>query len=64
MRRRQIAALVVAYQVIIAFLLDPRWAWNAARTLGVQPPPLPLPAVRATTILPFKPQPGLAKAAE
>jgi 2,4-dienoyl-CoA reductase-like NADH-dependent reductase (Old Yellow Enzyme family) len=47
-----------------AFLLDPRWAWNAARTLGVEPPPLPLPAVRATTILPFKPQPGLAKAAE
>jgi 2,4-dienoyl-CoA reductase-like NADH-dependent reductase (Old Yellow Enzyme family) len=47
-----------------AFLLDPRWAWNAARTLGVETPPLPLPAVRATTILPFKPQPGLARAAE
>jgi len=47
-----------------AFLLDPRWAWNAARALGVEPPPLPLPAVRATTILPFKPQPSLARAAE
>ena len=22
------------------FLLDPRWAWNAARALGVEPPPL------------------------
>ena len=47
-----------------AFLLDPRWAWNAARALGVETPPLPLPAVRATTILPFKPQPALARAAE
>ncbi|HKV15669.1 MAG TPA: NADH:flavin oxidoreductase/NADH oxidase [Reyranella sp.] len=47
-----------------AFLLDPRWAWNAAQALGVQPPPLPLPAVRATTILPFKPQPALAAAAQ
>lgn len=47
-----------------AFLLDPRWAWNAARALGVDTPPLPLPAIRATTILPFKPQPPLAKAAE
>jgi 2,4-dienoyl-CoA reductase-like NADH-dependent reductase (Old Yellow Enzyme family) len=46
-----------------AFLLDPRWAWNAARALGVETPPLPLPAVRATTILPFKPQPALARAA-
>ncbi len=46
------------------FLLDPRWAWNAARTLGVETPPLPLPAARATTILPFKPQPAMAKAAE
>lgn len=46
------------------FLLDPRWAWNAARTLGVETPSLPLPAARATTILPFKPQPGMAKAAE
>ena len=47
-----------------AFLLDPRWAWNAARALGVETPPLPLPAVRATTILPFKPQPALARAAD
>jgi 2,4-dienoyl-CoA reductase-like NADH-dependent reductase (Old Yellow Enzyme family) len=46
------------------FLLDPRWAWNAARTLGVETPPLPLPAARATTILPFKPQSALARAAE
>ncbi|HTR85757.1 MAG TPA: NADH:flavin oxidoreductase/NADH oxidase [Reyranella sp.] len=46
------------------FLLDPRWGWNAARALGVETPPLPLPAVRATTILPFKPQPALARAAE
>jgi 2,4-dienoyl-CoA reductase-like NADH-dependent reductase (Old Yellow Enzyme family) len=46
------------------FLLDPRWGWNAARTLGVEPPPLPLPAVRATTILPFKPQSEGARAAE
>ena len=47
-----------------AFLLDPRWGWNAARVLGVETPPLPLPAARATTILPFKPQLSLAKAAE
>jgi 2,4-dienoyl-CoA reductase-like NADH-dependent reductase (Old Yellow Enzyme family) len=47
-----------------AFLLDPRWGWNAARALGVETPPLPLPAVRATTLLPFKPQPALARAAE
>jgi 2,4-dienoyl-CoA reductase-like NADH-dependent reductase (Old Yellow Enzyme family) len=47
-----------------AFLLDPRWGWNAARALGVETPPLPLPAVRATTILPFKPQPILARAAD
>ena len=46
------------------FLLDPRWAWNAAKALGAEPPSLPLPAIRATTILPFKPQPGMAKAAE
>ena len=46
------------------FLLDPRWAWNAARTLGVEPPSLPLPAVRATTILPFKPKSDVARAAE
>jgi 2,4-dienoyl-CoA reductase-like NADH-dependent reductase (Old Yellow Enzyme family) len=47
-----------------AFLLDPRWGWNAARALGVETPPLPLPAVRATTILPFKPQPAMARAAD
>jgi 2,4-dienoyl-CoA reductase-like NADH-dependent reductase (Old Yellow Enzyme family) len=47
-----------------AFLLDPRWGWNAARALGVETPRLPLPAARATTILPFKPQPILAKAAD
>jgi 2,4-dienoyl-CoA reductase-like NADH-dependent reductase (Old Yellow Enzyme family) len=47
-----------------AFLLDPRWGWNAARALGVETPPLPLPAVRATTILPFKPQPTMARAAD
>ncbi|MGQ4828404.1 hypothetical protein, partial [Enterococcus faecalis] len=47
-----------------ALLLDPRWGWNAARALGVDAPALPLPAARATTILPFKPQPILAKAAE
>jgi 2,4-dienoyl-CoA reductase-like NADH-dependent reductase (Old Yellow Enzyme family) len=47
-----------------AFLLDPRWGWNAARALGVETPPLPLPAARATTILPFKPQAILARAAE
>ena len=46
------------------FLLDPRWAWNAARALGVEPPSLPLPAVRATTILPFKPKAAMPKAAE
>ncbi len=47
-----------------AFLVDPRWGWNAARALGVETPPLPLPAARGTTILPFKPQPNLAKAAD
>jgi 2,4-dienoyl-CoA reductase-like NADH-dependent reductase (Old Yellow Enzyme family) len=47
-----------------AFLLDPRWGWNAARALGVETTPLPLPAARGTTILPFKPQPILTKAAE
>jgi len=46
------------------FLLDPRWAWNAARALGVEPPSLPLPAARATTILPFKPKAAMPKAAE
>jgi NADPH2 dehydrogenase len=47
-----------------AFLVDPRWGWNAARTLGVETPPLPLPAVRGATILPFRPQAALATAAE
>ena len=47
-----------------AFLLDPRWGWNAARTLGVDTPPLPLPVARATTLLPFKPQPMVQRAAE
>ena len=46
------------------FLLDPRWAWNAAKVLGAEPPSLPLPAIRATTILPFKPQPAMVKAAD
>jgi 2,4-dienoyl-CoA reductase-like NADH-dependent reductase (Old Yellow Enzyme family) len=44
------------------FLIDPRWGWNAARALGVEPPSLPLPAVRGATILPFKPQPMLRAA--
>lgn len=47
-----------------AFLLDPRWGWNAARALGAETPPLPMPAIRATSILPFRPQPNLARAAE
>lgn len=47
-----------------SFLVDPRWAWNAARALGVETPPLPLPAARGGSILAFKPQPGLAKAAD
>lgn len=47
-----------------AFMVDPRWGWNAARALGAELPPLPLPAVRGASILPFRPQPGLAKAAE
>ncbi|HEX2884937.1 NADH:flavin oxidoreductase/NADH oxidase [Vineibacter terrae] len=46
-----------------SFLADPRWGWNAARTLGAQLPPLPTPYHRAGTILQFKPQPA-AKAAE
>ena len=45
------------------FLLDPRWAWNAAKVLGAEPPSLPLPAIRAATILPFKPQPAMVKSA-
>jgi 2,4-dienoyl-CoA reductase-like NADH-dependent reductase (Old Yellow Enzyme family) len=47
-----------------SFLVDPRWGWNAARALGVETPPLPLPADRGRAILAFKPQPGMAKAAE
>ena len=47
-----------------SFLVDPRWAWNAAKTLGAELPPLPLPMARAVSILSFKPQPALAKAAE
>ena len=47
-----------------SFLVDPRWAWNAARALGVETPALPLPAARGGSILAFKPQPGMAKAAE
>ena len=47
-----------------SFLVDPRWAWNAARALGVKPPSLPLPADRGSAILSFKPTQGLAKAAD
>jgi 2,4-dienoyl-CoA reductase-like NADH-dependent reductase (Old Yellow Enzyme family) len=47
-----------------SFLVDPRWAWNAARALGVETPALPLPAARGGSILAFKPQPGMARAAE
>ncbi len=47
-----------------SFLVDPRWGWNAARALGVETPPLPLPAARGGSILAFKPQPSMAKAAE
>jgi 2,4-dienoyl-CoA reductase-like NADH-dependent reductase (Old Yellow Enzyme family) len=47
-----------------SFLVDPRWAWNAARALGAELPPLPLPMARAASILSFKPQATLAKAAE
>ena len=47
-----------------SFLVDPRWAWNAAKTLGAELPPLPLPMARAASILSFKPQVALAKAAE
>ena len=46
-----------------SFLADPRWGWNAARALGVETPPLPVPYHRAASILPFKPHP-VAKAAE
>ncbi|MBS0517884.1 MAG: NADH:flavin oxidoreductase/NADH oxidase [Proteobacteria bacterium] len=47
-----------------AFLVDPRWGWNAARALGAETPPLPLPAARGATILPFRPQASHARAAE
>lgn len=47
-----------------AFMVDPRWGWNAARALGAELPPLPLPEVRGASILPFRPQPMVAKAAE
>jgi len=47
-----------------SFLVDPRWAWNAAKALGAELPPLPLPMARAASILSFKPQAALAKAAE
>jgi 2,4-dienoyl-CoA reductase-like NADH-dependent reductase (Old Yellow Enzyme family) len=47
-----------------SFLVDPRWAWNAARALGVETPPLPLPAARGGSILAFKPTQGLVKAAD
>jgi len=47
-----------------SFLVDPRWAWNAARALGVKAPPLPLPADRGGSILAFKPSQGMAKAAD
>lgn len=47
-----------------AFLVDPRWGWNAARALGVETPPLPLPAARGVSILPFRPHAAMAKAAE
>jgi 2,4-dienoyl-CoA reductase-like NADH-dependent reductase (Old Yellow Enzyme family) len=46
------------------FMVDPRWGWNAARALGAEPTPLPMPYHRAGTILPFRPQPPVAKAAE
>ena len=47
-----------------AFMVDPRWAWNAARALGVATPTLPLPAARGVSILPFMPQAALPRAAE
>jgi 2,4-dienoyl-CoA reductase-like NADH-dependent reductase (Old Yellow Enzyme family) len=47
-----------------SFLVDPRWGWNAARALGVKAPPLPLPADRGSSILAFKPQNAMAKAAD
>ena len=47
-----------------AFMVDPRWGWNAARALGAELPPLPLPEIRGASILPFRPQPVLKTAAE
>jgi 2,4-dienoyl-CoA reductase-like NADH-dependent reductase (Old Yellow Enzyme family) len=47
-----------------SFLVDSRWAWNAAKALGAELPPLPLPMARAASILSFKPHATLAKAAE
>jgi len=47
-----------------AFLVDPRWGWNAARALGVETPPLPLPAARGASILAFRPQLVAACAAD
>lgn len=47
-----------------AFMVDPRWGWNAARALGAELPPLPLPEVRGASILQFRPQPVRARAAE
>jgi len=47
-----------------SFMVDPRWGWNAARALGAELPKLPLPEIRGASILPFRPQPGLSKAAE
>jgi 2,4-dienoyl-CoA reductase-like NADH-dependent reductase (Old Yellow Enzyme family) len=47
-----------------SFLVDPRWGWHAARALGVETPPLPLPAARGGSILAFKPALAMADAAE
>ena len=47
-----------------SFLVDPRWGWNAARALGVETPPLPLPVARGGSILAFKPALAMADAAE
>ncbi len=46
-----------------AFLLDPRWGWNAARALGVEAPALPLPGAPGTTIQPVRPGSGRAPGA-
>ena len=47
-----------------SFMVDPRWAWNAARALGVATPPLPLPAARGGSILNFKPALATSRAAD